>query len=93
MNGLKQLEMDGARLDELSQKLETGSLSADDCKALKALVDTFRQLALQYQQAKTSVKRLLKIIFGSSTVAANLVTGFAIPMTFPSCGPICRTFA
>ncbi|MEI7881756.1 MAG: hypothetical protein WCI95_12885, partial [bacterium] len=61
MKGLKQLEMDESRLDELSGKLETGNLSEDDRRILKALVDTFRQLALQYQQAKTSVKRLLKI--------------------------------
>lgn len=73
MNGLKQLEMDESRLDELSGKLETGILSAEDCKALKALVDTFRQLALQYQQAKTSVKRLLKIIFGSGTEKTDKV--------------------
>ena len=73
MNGLKPLEMDGSRLDELSQKLETGSLTAEDCKVLKALVDTFRQLALQYQQAKTSVKRLLKIIFGSGTEKTDKV--------------------
>jgi len=73
VNGLKQLEMDGSRLDELSEKLETGNLSAEDCKALKALVDTFRELALQYQQAKTSVKRLLKIIFGSGTEKTDKV--------------------
>lgn len=73
MNGLKQLEMDGARLNELSEKLETGNLSAEDCKALKALVDTFRELAVQYQQAKTSVKRLLKIIFGSGTEKTDKV--------------------
>lgn len=73
MNGLKQLEMDGSRLDELSEKLETGNLSAEDCRALKAIVDTFRQLALQYQQAKTSVKRLLKIIFGSGTEKTDKV--------------------
>ena len=73
MNGLKQLEMDGSRLDELSERLETGSLSADDRKTLKVLVDTFRQLAQQYQQAKTSVKRLLKIIFGSGTEKTDKV--------------------
>ena len=73
MKGLKQLEMDESRLDELSEKLETGSLSAEDCKALKALVDTFRELAIQYQQAKTSVKRLLKIIFGSGTEKTDSV--------------------
>ena len=67
MKGLKQLEMDESRLVELSGKLETGDLSAEDRRNLKVLVDTFRQLALQYQQAKTSVKRLLKIIFGSGT--------------------------
>ena len=73
MKGLKQLEMDETRLDELSGKLETGSLSEEDRRALKALVDTFRELALQYQQAKTSVKRLLKIIFGSGTEKTNKV--------------------
>jgi len=73
VKGLKQLEMDESRLEELSEKLETGSLSAEDCKALKALVDTFRELAIQYQQAKTSVKRLLKIIFGSGTEKTDSV--------------------
>jgi hypothetical protein len=73
VNGLKQLEMDESRLDELSEKLETGNLSEEDCIALKALVDTFRQLAQQYQQAKTSVKRLLKIIFGSGTEKTDKV--------------------
>jgi len=73
VNGLKPLEMDEARLEELSGKLLTGSLSAEDCKALKALVDTFRELAFQYQQAKTSVKRLLKMIFGSGTEKTDKV--------------------
>ena len=73
MKGLKLLELDEARLEELSGKLETGTLSAEDCKTLKALVDTFRQLALQYQRAKTSVKRLLKIIFGSGTEKTDTV--------------------
>jgi transposase len=82
VNGLKQLEMDEARLEELSAKLETGKLSAEDCLALKALVDTFRELALQYQQAKTSVKRLLKIIFGSGTEKTDKVLKRA-PKTQP----------
>jgi transposase len=73
VNGLKQLEMDESRLDELSEKLETGNLSAEDRRSLKALVDTFRELALQYQQAKTSVKRLLKMIFGSGTEKTDKV--------------------
>lgn len=73
MKGLKQLEMDEARLDELSEKLLTGELSAEDRRHLKVIVDTFRQLALQYQQAKTSVKRLLKIIFGSGTEKTDKV--------------------
>ena len=67
MNSLKQLEIDESRMDELSVNLDTGNLSAEDRRLLKAILDTFRQLALQYQQAKTSVKRLLKIIFGSGT--------------------------
>lgn len=73
MKVLKQLEMDESRLDDLSGKLETGTLSEDDRRELKALVDTFRELALQYQQAKTSVKRLLKIIFGSGTEKTDKV--------------------
>jgi len=73
VNGLKQLDMDESRLDELSEKLETGDLSAEDRRSLKALVDTFRELSLQYQHAKTSVKRLLKIIFGSGTEKTDKV--------------------
>ena len=73
LKGLKQLEMDESLLLELSGKLENGDLSAEDRRNLKALVDTFRQLALQYQKAKTSVKRLLKIIFGSGTEKTDKV--------------------
>jgi transposase len=73
VKGLKQLEMDEARLDELSGKLLTGELSPEDRRQLKAIVDTVRQLALQYQQAKTSLKRLLKIIFGSGTEKTDKV--------------------
>lgn len=82
MKGLKQLDMDESRLDELSEKLETGELSAEDRRSLKALVDTFRELALQYQQAKTSVKRLLKIIFGAGTEKTDKVLNRA-PKTKP----------
>ena len=60
-------------MDELSVNLDTGNLSAEDRRLLKAILDTFRQLALQYQQAKTSVKRLLKIIFGSGTEKTDKV--------------------
>lgn len=73
MKGLKQLEMDESRLDELSGKLESGSLSEEDRRALQALVNTFRELLRQWQQAKTSVKRLLKIIFGSGTEKTDKV--------------------
>jgi len=73
LKGLKQLEMDESLLIELSGKLENGDLSTEDRRNLKALVDTFRQLALQYQNAKTSVKRLLKIIFGSGTEKTDKV--------------------
>lgn len=73
MNDLKPLEMDESRLEELSTKLEAGNLSAEDRRSLKALVDTFRELAMQYQQAKTSVKRLLKMIFGSGTEKTDKV--------------------
>jgi hypothetical protein len=82
VKGLKQLEMDESRLEELSEKLETGNLSAEDRRTLKALVDTFRELALQYQQAKTSVKRLLKIIFGAGTEKTDKVLKRA-PKTKP----------
>ena len=73
MKRVTSLDLDAAQLDDLQRKLDKRELSDADCDHLKALIDTLRFLSLHYQQAKTSMKRVLKMIFGSPTEKIDTV--------------------
>jgi hypothetical protein len=67
------LDLDEAQLDELRGRLDRRELSDADCERLKVLIDTFRFLSQHYQQAKTAMKRVLKMIFGAATEKTDTV--------------------
>ena len=73
MKGVKPLELDEAQLGELQRKLDKRELSDADCEQLKSLIDLLRLLGTHYQQAKTSMQRVLKMIFGSRTEKTDTV--------------------
>lgn len=73
MKGIKPLELDEAKLSQLQLKLEKRELSEADCEQLKALIDLLRFLGTHYQQAKISMQRVLKMIFGSRTEKTDAV--------------------
>ena len=73
MKDAKPLELDEAQLDDLQRNLAKRELSDADYELLKVLIDTFRSLSLHYQRAKTSMKRVLKMIFGASTEKTDSV--------------------
>ena len=73
MKGLKQLDMEESRLEELCDRLERRCLAPADYKSLKVIIDTLRFLSRQHQEAATSMKRVLKMIFGSSTEKTDKV--------------------
>jgi len=67
VKGVKQLDMEESRLDELCERLEHRCLAPDDYESIKVIIDTLRFMSRQYQRTKTSMKRVLQMIFGSST--------------------------
>jgi hypothetical protein len=73
VKGIKPLELDEAQLGELQRKLDKRELSDADCEQLKSLIDLLRFLGTHYQQAKISMKRVLKMIFGSRTEKTDTV--------------------
>lgn len=73
MKGVKPLELDEAQLGELQRKLDKRELSDADCEQLKSLIDLLRFLGTHYQQAKISMQRVLKMIFGSRTEKTDTV--------------------
>jgi transposase len=73
MKGFKPLELDEEQLGELQRKLDKRELSDADCEQLKALIDVLRFLGAHYQQAKISMQRVLKVIFGTRTEKTDKV--------------------
>jgi transposase len=73
MKGIKPLELDEAQLGELQRKLDKRELSEADCEQLKSLIEVLRFLGTHYQQAKISMQRVLKMIFGSRTEKTDKV--------------------
>lgn len=73
MKDVKHLDMEESQLEGLLERLDGRCLVASDYDSLKAMIDTVRFLITQYQQAKTSMKRALKMVFGSSTEKTDKV--------------------
>lgn len=67
MKGVKHLDIEECQLEGLVERLEQKCLAPDDYEYLKAIVGTVRYLSQQHQRAATSMKRVLKMIFGAST--------------------------
>lgn len=73
MKGVKLLELDEEQLNQIRIRLDKRVLTDDDCEQLKVLIDTISFLNLQYQEAKTSIQRVLKMIFGATTETTDNV--------------------
>jgi Transposase IS66 family. len=73
VKSVKQLDMEESQLAGLCERLEQKCLAPDDYEYLKVIIDTVRFLGRQHQQAATSMKRVLKMIFGSSTEKTDTV--------------------
>jgi hypothetical protein len=64
--GPKIIELSGEELDGLSERLESGNISASDCRKLKALILVYRWLIRLLEVQKLSIKRL-KCLFSIKT--------------------------
>ncbi len=67
MSKPKRIEMSSKEIDALTKRLENHALTEDDYEKLRVILDTFIYLGHAIDNKNVSIKKLLKMIFGSST--------------------------
>ncbi|MBN2256320.1 MAG: transposase, partial [Anaerolineaceae bacterium] len=67
MNKPKRIDLSQKELDALIKRVEAGTLSDRDREIIKAMAETISLLSQAIDEKTTSIRRLLRMIFGSST--------------------------
>jgi len=67
MNTPKRIDLTPEQLDALLKRVEAGTLQDGDYEVIKAMAETLSFLSQALDNKNTSIKRLLKLIFGDST--------------------------
>ncbi len=73
MNKPKRIDLSQQELDALIERVEAGTLLDSDREIIKAMADTISILSHAVDEKSASIKRLLKMIFGSSTEKTDAV--------------------
>jgi len=63
----KRIDLDLEQVDALLKRVETGCLQAGDYEIIKAMVETIHLLSQSVDQKATSIRRLLRMLFGART--------------------------
>jgi len=69
----KRIDLSQKELDALLKRAESGILKEGDYEIIKAMAETISILSHAVDEKSTSIKRLLKMIFGSSTEKTSAV--------------------
>ncbi len=67
MNTPKRIDLTPEQLDALLKRVETGTLQDGDYEIIKGMAETLSFLSQALDHKNTSIKRLLKLIFGDRT--------------------------
>ena len=67
MNTPKRIDLTPEQLDALLKRVEAGTLQDGDYEIIKGMAETLSFLSQALDNKNTSIKRLLKLIFGDST--------------------------
>jgi len=67
MKAPKRIDLDLDQVDALLKRVETGTLDAGDYEIIKAMVETIHLLSQSVDEKATSIRRLLRMLFGAST--------------------------
>ena len=67
MNTPKRIDLTPEQLDALLKRVEAGTLHDGDYEIIKGMAETLSFLSQALDNKNTSIKRLLKLIFGDST--------------------------
>lgn len=75
MKKARDLELTPEELGGLMQRLDTGTLTAEDHETIKAIIETFLALNQAVQDKDGKINKLLRMIFGAKTEKADKVLG------------------
>ena len=67
MKAPKRIDLDLDQVDALLKRVETGTLDAGDYEIIKAMVETIHLLSQSVDAKATSIRRLLRMLFGAGT--------------------------
>ena len=67
----ERIELTEEELDALLARAETNSLTEEDCRVIKGMAETILALSNAVDEKGTSIKRLLKAMFGSKTESSQ----------------------
>ena len=73
MKGPKRIDLKPEEMDALLERVKAGSLKDGDYEVIKAMADTICILSQAVDEKATSIRRLLKMLFGASTEKAKNV--------------------
>ena len=63
----KRIDLDLDQVDALLKRVETGTLQGGDYQIIKAMVETIHLLSQSVDEKATSIRRLLRMLFGDRT--------------------------
>ena len=67
MKAPERIDLDLEQVDDLLKRVETGCLQAGDYQLIKAMVETIELLSQCVDEKATSIRRLLRMLFGPRT--------------------------
>jgi transposase len=73
MKAIKQVDLTPEEMEGLMQRLDTDKLRDDDLPTIKAIVKTYLLVIQSLQDKKTTIKKLLGMLFGFKTEKAKTV--------------------
>jgi hypothetical protein len=71
----KRIELTQKQLDALLMRVKANALEPGDYETIKAIIDTLLFFEQAYEEKKTSIKRLLRMIFGARTEKKKDIPG------------------
>ena len=75
MTGPQRIELTKEQADALLMRVKTNTLEQGDYEMIKAIIDTLTFLGQAYDEKTTSIKRLLRMIFGARTEKNKNILG------------------
>ena len=67
------VELTTEEITKLIQRLDTDTLRDEDLPTIKAIIKAYLQVTQALQEKKTSIRKLLRMIFGAATEKAKTV--------------------